>query len=202
MEHTTAPSAPTANQLSGRAIGALFFTGFGAIWLTLALFIRQTLTVGLSLTIATVFFALLLTALWLLREAKHFPRTPENKAIGRTFNRINLMEWIAVAIVAFVFGKLHIDAYVTAAITAIVGIHLFPLARLFRYPMHNVTGAALVAWASLSLLLVPTEHLQGITAIGTGIILWISAAATLAIAIQIMRRSTHATTSPQNRLSI
>jgi hypothetical protein len=33
----------TANQLSGRAIGALFFAGFGALWLLLALYVREQL---------------------------------------------------------------------------------------------------------------------------------------------------------------
>ena len=34
----------TANQIGGRAIGALFFTGFGAIWLLLGLYAKQRLT--------------------------------------------------------------------------------------------------------------------------------------------------------------
>jgi hypothetical protein len=114
---------------------------------------------------------------------------PEDPARGRSFGRINVLQWIAVAIVAFSFAKLHMDAYVMSAITAIVGIHFFPLAKLFRYPMHNVTGAVLVLWASASVLFVPVDRLQGISALGTGIVLWLSAAITLTLAIAMARRS-------------
>jgi hypothetical protein len=72
---------------------------------------------------------------------------------------------------------------------------MFPLAKLFRYPMHYVTGAALVAWASASVLLIPAEQLQGVTALGTGILLWVSAAITLAMAAVAVRRKASAADS-------
>ena len=137
----------TANQLCGRAIGSIFFSGFGALWIGLALYIKQTLSVDLAIGIGAGLAALLLTAIWLMRRAKLFPKLPEDRAMGRQFSRINAIQWIAVAIVGFAFARLHIDVYVLSAITAIVGIHMFPLAKLFRYPLHNVTGAVLVAWA-------------------------------------------------------
>lgn len=188
----------TANQLSGRAIGSIFFSGFGALWIGLALYVRQTLTIDLTIGIGAGLAALLLTAFWLLRRSKHFPKLPEDKAMSRAFNRVNAMQWIAIAVVSFSFARLHIDAYVLSAITAIVGIHLFPLAKLFRYPLHNFTGAALVAWASASVLFVPVDHLQGVTAIGTGIILWISAAVTLSLAVKLANNPTNGPTSNQS----
>ena len=190
----------TANQLCGRAIGSIFFSGFGALWIGLALYIKQTLSVDLAIGIGAGLAALLLTAIWLMRRAKLFPKLPEDRAMGRQFSRINAIQWIAVAIVGFAFARLHIDVYVLSAITAIVGIHMFPLAKLFRYPLHNVTGAVLVAWASASVLLVPTDHLQSATAIGTGIILWLSAATTLALAIKLSIQPTNNQSSSQNGL--
>lgn len=180
----------TANQLKGRAIGAIFFSGFGALWIGIALYVKHSFTVYLGIGLAAVLSALLLTAFWLIRMAERFPRTHEDPTVGRAFNRINAAQWIAVFLVGFFFARLHIDTYVLSAITAIVGIHLFPLARLFRYPMHNVTGAALVIWASASVLVIPTDHLQSVTAIGTGIILWASAAVTLALAMRVAHRDT------------
>jgi hypothetical protein len=190
----------TANQLCGRAIGSIFFSGFGALWIGLALYIKQTLSVDLTIGIGAGLAALLLTAIWLMRRAKLFPKLPEDRAMGRQFSRINAIQWIAVAIVGFAFARLHIDVYVLSAITAIVGIHMFPLAKLFRYPLHNVTGAVLVAWASASVLLVPTDHLQSATAIGTGIILWLSAATTLALAVKLSIQPTNNHSSSQNGL--
>jgi hypothetical protein len=190
----------TANQLRGRAIGSIFFSGFGALWIALALYIKQTLSVDLAIGIGAGLAALLLAAFWLIRRAKLFPKLPEDRAIGRQFSRINAIQWIAVAIVGFTFAWLHIDVYVLSAITAIVGIHMFPLAKLFRYPLHNLTGAVLVAWASASVLFVPTDHLQSATAIGTGIILWLSAATTLALAIKLSIQPTNNHSSNQNSL--
>jgi hypothetical protein len=185
----------TANQLRGRAIGTIFFAGFGALWIVLSLYVRETLTVDTAILVAAVAAALLLSALWLMKQANRFPMMPEDPARGRAFIRINGIQWAAVGVVAFTFARLHMDSYVLSAITAIVGIHFFPLAKLFRYPLHNLTGAVLVVWASATVLLIPTENLQGITALGTGIILWASAAITLTLAIAAAQRTSAAPNS-------
>jgi len=180
---------PTENQLSGRAIGATFFAAFGALWLFLALYARQSLNVVSVSCLLFGTLALIGAALDLLGKAKLWPRVPDNPAIGRAFGWINTVQWIAVGIVAFTLAKLHLDAYVMNAITAIVGLHMFPLARLFRYPLHHGTGALLVAWAVASIFLVPIDQLQGIAALGTGVILWLSAALTLALAFRAANQS-------------
>jgi uncharacterized membrane protein YccF (DUF307 family) len=189
------PTTLTANQLSGRATGSLFFTGFGTLWLTLGLYLREIVSAIFLTGISVGLAVLLLAVFWLFRQARRYPKMPEDAARNRAFRRINAIQWAAVIVVSVVFGRLHMDAYVLSAITAIVGIHLFPLAKLFRYPMHYVTGAALVAWASASILLVPAEHLQGVTALGTGILLWLSAATTLGLAAAVIRRSAPAADS-------
>jgi len=125
----------------------------------------------------------------LFREAKRSPRVAADPAQGRAFAWINAIQWTAVSIVAFSFPKLHMDAHVMSAITAIVGLHMFPLARLFRYRLHYGTGAALTAWAGASALLLPLDQMQALTALGTGILLWLSAAVTLTVALQAARRS-------------
>ncbi len=181
------PTSPSANEITGRAIGALFFAGFGTIWIILALYVRQMMTTA-NLSVVVADLALLLvTALWLMRKSKLYPRVDEDPAQAKAFNRINGIQWIAVAVVAFSFARLHLDPYVLSAITLIVGLHMFPLARLFSYRMHYATGAALVIWAVASVLLAPVEQLQGTTALGTGILLWASAWVTLALAIRAAR---------------
>jgi hypothetical protein len=180
---------PNANQLSGRAIGSMFFAGFGTGWLFMALAAKQRITLttvsGLLLGMSVLFLA----AFYLLRQSRRWPRVPNNPAMGRAFGWINAIQWTAVALVAFSFAKLHIDAYVISAITAIIGLHMFPLARLFHYPMHIATGAVLVAWAAASAILAPAEQMQGTAALGTGIILWLSAAVTLTLALKAARQS-------------
>jgi hypothetical protein len=174
----------TANQLKGRAIGAMFFACFGTGWIFLALTAKQLINAAtVSATVAGM-VVLLVTAAALMRLAKRWPRVPDDPARGRAFMGINAIQWIAVFIVAFSFARFHIDAYTTSAITAIAGLHLFPLARLFHYPLHYLTGALLVAWAAASAVLLPVAQMQGTTALGTGAILWASAAVTLAIALR------------------
>lgn len=181
-------SHQNANQIGGRAIGALFFTGFGAVWLLLSLFAREAVTVPAITGLLLGALALSWNAVYLLRVARKLPRVPEDPRIGRVFAWVNAIQWIACFAVAFTLGKLHLDVYTPSAITAIVGLHFFPLARLFRYPFHHVTGAMLLAWAGISALTVPTAELQGITAAGTGLILWLSALVTLGLGLQATRK--------------
>lgn len=187
-------STLTANQLRGRAIGSIFFAGFGALWIFLSLYAREMLNSATVSAVVLGLALLLLAAFGLMRRAKGLPTVAEDPALKKAFGRINSIQYVAIGIVAFAFNHFHLDAYTLPAITAIVGLHMFPLAKLFRYPMHIVTGSVLTAWAAGSALCVPTEHLQGISAMGTGIILWASAAATLVFASRVARQSTKALT--------
>jgi hypothetical protein len=190
-------SFPNANQLSGRAIGAMFFAGFGTGWLFMALVAKQRITLTTVFGVLLGMSVLFLAAFYLLRESRRWPRVSNDPAMGRAFGWINAIQWTAIALVAFSFAKLHIDAYVISAITAIIGLHMFPLARLFHYPMHIATGAVLVAWAAASAILAPAEQMQGTAALGTGIILWLSAAVTLTLALKAAQQSPTANLLPR-----
>ena len=131
---------------------------------------------------------LLLAAVYLFRQAKRWPRVPDDPAVGRAFAWINAIQWIAVRRGLYA-ARLHMTPTSRSAITAIVGLHMFPLARFFRYPAHYRAGAIMLAWAVASVVFVPVEALQGIAAFGTGVILWISAAVTLVLALQAARQS-------------
>jgi hypothetical protein len=178
----------TANQLRGRAIGAIFFACFGTGWLFLGLAAKQIINAATASGTVAGMLVLLLAAAFLLRRARLWPRVVDDPARGRAFAWINAIQWTAIFIAALSFAKFHMDAYTTSAITAIVGLHLFPLARVFRYPLHYLTGAVLVVWAAASAALLPVAEMQGTTALGTGGILWASAAVTLGLALAGARR--------------
>jgi len=185
----------TANKLKGRAIGAIFFACFGTGWIFLALTAKEIINPATVSGTVSGMVVLLLAAAYLIRRAQFWPRVARDPSMGRSFAWINAIQWTAVAIVAFTFAKLHIDAYTTSAITAIIGLHLFPLARLFRYPLHYLTGGLLVVWAAASAALVPVAEMQGTTALGTGLILWASATVTLGLSLRASRQTVaaHAT---------
>ena len=184
----------TTSNLSGRAIGAMIFTGFGALWFLLSLYVRQQLNAAnLAANLAWIAGAVLMlaaAATHVLRRAEPALAGPNDARRSRAFHTINAAQWIAIFIALTILRRLHLDVYGVGAIAAIVGLHLFPLARLFRNPLHYATGTALVAWAACVSRLAPADTMQGITALGTGAILWLSAAVTLAMALHTLRTST------------
>jgi hypothetical protein len=182
---------PTANQLSGRAIGAIFFACFGTGWIFLALAAKQLINAVTASSTVAGMVGLLLTAAALMRMAKRRPRVADDPAVGRAFGWVNAVQWIAVGVVAFTLGRMHLDAYTPSAVAGIIGLHMFPLARLFRYPLHYLTGALLVVWAVASGVFLPVSEMQGTAALGTGIILWASAAVTLAIGLRAAVQPVH-----------
>lgn len=179
-----APDDRSPSALRGRAIGVLVISIFGALWLLLGLAAREWLSLPTVLALAAGLGALVVAALVLQRRATaalpgEAVDPEEQRRIGRTFGRVNAIQWAAIIFIAVALGRFHLDAYTPAAVTVVVGLHFFPLARLFRHPQHHLTGALLVAWGAICPLLLPRETLQSTTAFGTGALLWVSAAITL-----------------------
>ncbi|MGD0800501.1 MAG: hypothetical protein ABR906_04220 [Terracidiphilus sp.] len=179
----------TANQLRGRASGAIFCAGFGALWLALSLYFMQRLDAATISAVALGLATLLATAIYLFREAKLWPSVPDDPAVGRAFAWINAIQWLVVFVAASVLARLRLYAYIPSAITAIVGLHMFPLGRIFHYPQHYRSGAIMTAWAVVSAIFIPVEYLPSTAAFGTGLLLWFSAVVTLALALRDARQS-------------
>jgi len=179
----------TANQLRGMASGVIFLAFFGGVWFFFALLERQIVSVSHAAGVALGLAALLLPALYLIRAAKHWPRVAGDPAASRRFNRVNAAQWAAGFALFFVFRWLHLDDYFMSGLTAIVGLHFFPLAKIYHNPAARGTGAILLAWALTSVVFVPVEHLPSMTGFGTGLILWHSAAVSLAVALHAARES-------------
>jgi hypothetical protein len=175
----------SANQLTGAATGVIVCAFFGALWMVCALNVRQTLSLRTAAWIAPVLILLVLGAIPLLRQAKHWPRVPADPAIRRVFLWANAFEWTGLFAAFFLLSRLHLDNYIFSASTAVIGLHFIPLARIFRSVTHYVTGVALVAWAAISAAFLPIEHLPSDTGFGTGLILW-------ACAVVILARITNA----------
>ncbi len=172
----------TANELTGRAIGSIFFTLFGTIWIFLGLFAGHRLNGLLITALCCIPAALLYAAMTLFRTAQRFPLAPEDPAMKRGFNQVNLIQWIAVIAAVLACNYLHHAEFIPSVITMIVGLHMFPLAHIFRYPLHYVIGAALTLWGVVGAFVQPVEQMQSTTALGSGVILWVSSALTLLLA--------------------
>jgi len=176
----------TADWVRGTAIGAMIATGFGMGWLFWSLAEMHRAGAGSAIGVELGAVALLAPAIYIARQAKRWPRMARDPAMMRGFAWINAFQWTAILAALLGLSRLHLYAYDASAITAIVGLHYLPLARLFRFPMHYATGAVLVCWSGISILLFSQNAVLSAAAMGTGVILWASAVAMLVLVMQRM----------------
>jgi hypothetical protein len=193
-------AAKVAEAVSGRATGVLFFAGFGAIWMINGLAAMHRLNPISLAAIAMIAAALAIPAIRLLRiAASSASRNPPAPAeiecqaeIKRAFWRVNTAQWIAILAAIVVLNLAQKVEYLAPVITFIIGMHFFPLATLFRYRAHNLTGTLLVLWAIANTATLPPQLLPSIGALGTATILLASAAHTIYSAARAARTITAA----------
>ncbi|HZC43521.1 MAG TPA: hypothetical protein VE195_05055 [Acidobacteriaceae bacterium] len=98
------------------------------------------------------------------------------------------MQWSAIFVAVFSLPHFKLGNWIVPAIVLIVGVHFFPLGRLFNAPAHYVTGAVMVAWAIVYPILFSAGKGDPIGAVGTGAILWMTAALGCWQAFRLLRR--------------
>ena len=76
-------------------------------------------------------------------------------------------------------GHFHRPELFGQWIGAVVGIHFFPLGKLFKIPLYYWTGAAISLAAFGSLMISESSVSSALCAGGTGAALWITAAVIL-----------------------
>lgn len=182
IQSSTASSTQDyAGRAFGIAIGSLFLGCFGMVWIVLGLQAAQKLK-PLALTLLSGFLlALVIASIYILqRTHDSLDRSQANrtaqKKINRQFSLVNFLQW------SFIFGAVYglphlgLTRWIVPAIVFIVGVHFFPLAKLFKAAMHYFVGAIVMAWAVLYPILFSGGKADSIGAIGMGAILWASAA--------------------------
>ncbi len=173
----------TADAVRGRATGALFFLGFGAVWAFVGLKQTHHATRTALLTLALLSAMLLALIVHLMRRAHDLPLANISRAeelrTQRLFNAVNIIQWVSVGTAILILNVLQQTVFIVPAIAMIVGLHLFPLAGAFRYRQHYVTGSLLVLWSLGCMVLLPQARLSGVCAGGVAAVLLLSAAATL-----------------------
>lgn len=111
------------------------------------------------------------------KDAAPSPRTvslPANWARG--VGLVNAAEVAAIAaVIAATAGSGHVRV-VPAAVALVVGLHFFPLARLYDQRQYRWTGALLSAVALVGLVLtaggLPGETLRIVVGLGCALVLW------------------------------
>ena len=134
-------------ELRGRAVGTINMALFALAWTNWGLtgipdiVAASTIAAAVLCSVACVAGAVLV-----FRRADTAPRGPEvarGRAAGRRFGAVVAAEFIGLAVIAWILGATGHSPLIPAVVCLGVGIHFFPLARLFAVPLYDRTGAAL-----------------------------------------------------------
>ena len=145
-------------RMRGRAVGAIVCAGFGAYalywWVQDAIEGEQRPWFG---AIAAVTGILVAWGIANLITLRHEPRVALDKRLVR-FYRIGYAiivatEGAAISVGGPILGHFHRPELFGQWIGAVVGIHFFPLGKLFKLPLYYWTGTAISLAAFGSLLI-------------------------------------------------
>ncbi len=171
-------------RMRGRAVGAIVCAGFGAYalywWTEAAIRGERRPWFG---AIAAVTAVLVVWAIANLVALRHAPRVVLDKQLVRSYRigygLIVAIEGAAISVGGPIVGHFHRPDLYGQWVGAVVGLHFFPLGKLFKVPLYYGTGAAISLASFGSLLISQNDLRSAITAGGTGIALWITTAVVL-----------------------
>lgn len=188
----------------GIASGIFFMAFFGAYWgFTSAVFMNSPFQFIAFLVIGLVTLVFFGIGGILLKFALSLPKTlsqedaAESKRIWVWFGIIFGIEFLLIAISSILLSTFQVDVFIAPATALIVGIHFFPLSRLFRVPVFSMTGwllsvLALVALIAL-LLGLPIAgsspyNWSLFVGMGTTLTLWLTAVYITQFGFRVMRQ--------------
>ena len=171
---------------AGRAMGAMFMAGFGSLWILSGLaqgYAAHSLWIFAAVAVGLGLFVTACAAYLPQRQALRLhTRSEAGARMQSRFRDINLAQWVAIALVPWGLSVVGRPQWITPAIVAIVGLHFFPVAALFKAKAHWVTGAALVLLVCVYPLLARYSQPNSAIAIAAGAVLWLSALNALVVA--------------------
>jgi hypothetical protein len=169
---------------AGRAIGAMFFSIFGGVWIEVWSWRTLPGNMLMPAVVAALSLAILWVALSRVRQNSAAlaaeQDSPERRRINRLFNIVNAGQWVLILIGVNVLNNMGLAAWAVPFAILIIGLHFLPLARLFNNPPHYVTGGLMILFAIAYPLLIPGGPSDPIGCLGAGLILWSSAIYALA----------------------
>ena len=173
------PSGPDLwVRIRGRTVGAIVCIGFGEYslywWNVATNGGRKAWLYAITLISA----ALLAWSISQLIAFRYAPRPMLSTQLKR-FYRVWFSVIVATEVAAIVLGApilAHLqrsDLYANW-VDGVVGLHFFPLGKLFKLPVYYATGAV-ISLAALGSLLLPESSLRvGVCSGGTGLALWLT----------------------------
>jgi hypothetical protein len=120
---------------------------------------------------------------------KKFPAVDAStrQTMLKWFLLVALFEALAIVLASILANRLHRADLATDWCAMIVGLHLLPLAKIFRAPNLAVAGVLMVFWSVLCWALFRSDAIAISASLGTGILLWCTCVSALLRARRIAR---------------
>jgi hypothetical protein len=186
METTTAiPNTQllSAAPLKGSTIGALVCGAFGTIWMLQAVFLGAITAPVWLTTIAILAAIFILSPLAQLHSLRHVPYASASgqkwSALSKAYWMIVVIEWVACTVAVNWLNYVHRPDLWPQLIGLIVGLHFFPLAKIFKAPIYCWT-AVFMTLGALTSFAIPMGEVRNLVACGiSGLSLWATEAVIL-----------------------
>lgn len=166
------------HELQGRATAVFLLSFFAFVWVGWGTSVLDP-AVAIPASCATLALCActVIGGLRRYRRARRLPAEQPDSAVLRRFGRVVAAEWVAVIVAAAVLGNTGNAQWIPAVVCLGVGVHFFPLARMFRIGMYDVTGTVLVLLALVTMTVVPVADLPPalwnvVPGVGAAIALW------------------------------
>jgi len=176
-------------ELRGRAMGIIVCAVMGFTWGGTALASLSAIVALPLLAVGVACSGVLLAGARRMRHAATalpVPASPgPDLSQGRhQFNLVVAGEVAAIFVAVIVLGRSDHGEWIPTTICLVVGLHLIPLARLFRVPLYYATAAALCLVAATTMVLgaagAPEALWQLMPGLGVALVLWATGATLLA----------------------
>lgn len=144
---------------------------FGLGWAVVAAFGLTASTPGrIAAGVVAVVLAVLVAGLALRTRASPSARRGRSSAHpGRDFARVNLAQTVLILVAVLGFARAGLPLLIAPATCLVVGLHFFPLARIFGIPLYLVTGAVLAVVAAVGFVLVTTDVRDSAVLVAVGL---------------------------------
>lgn len=168
----------------GRGRGAIIGTFFGALWLAFGLAVARAFSLLVIVIFATGFITLAAGATRLIHKGKALRAQLGGRPGARSakfrkqFIGVTIAETVACVAVAWACSAANRPVWIPVGIAAIVGLHFLPLAKIFATRIYYATGIGILACCAASVIFYRAQAIDMDIAagIGTGMVLWLSAA--------------------------
>jgi len=195
MSASEIEKARLAHSLLGAARGAVVMAMFGAGWLGVGLGAAGAFNEATGPLFGFAEMALLGCSIELVRSGramgKKFPLPlEERRPVLRAFLVLLAVEVGAILLASILAKRLGRPDLVADWCALVVGLHFFPLARIFRTPQLAVLGALLTLWSVFCWALFHGNTLTIAVSVGTGALFGIRCVAALVRGWGIRRQIT------------